>query len=257
MSAFLEPYPAESLPRLTTVGVSFVGIFVVVYNVIFFVFGLSRSLAWDYAPGVPQGEEAERRVPWSEKPIGSIVYKHLLGKSSPEPVAISVSQEKVVEASETNTPTRVEGEKSIANQALPRPDSGSTVLPVHSRPPSVAQSLPNPRFKQFLQALSFISAPINLVIGVALCIALIQPLKALFVDVSAEGGPSWKGPDGKPPLGFFIDTGSPAPHHGRRNKLIPSLQPHSSARSLFHSALYSWVLLLRGSKSLVRSLAYR
>jgi len=77
------------------------------------------------------------------------------------------------------------------------------------------------RFKRFLRTLSMFFAPINLVICASLCIALVQPLKALFVDVSAEGGPSWKGPDGKPPLGFLIDTGSSTSGHGRRGQLIP------------------------------------
>lgn len=241
MSAPFEPYPVQSLPRFATVGVSFIGIFIVVYNVIFFVCGLARSLAWDYAPGVPQGEEAEKRVPWREKPIGSMVYKHLLGKTPPQPHVISVSQEKVSDASEANTPTSIEGEKPPSVQALPRPGSRSTILPIHSLPSPIAKTLSNPRFRRFLQALSFLFTPINLVIFGALCIALVQPLKALFVDVSAEGGPSWKGPDGKPPLGFLIDTGPPAPHHSRCNELIrsiPSLQPPSLVPSLSHSPLY-------------------
>jgi hypothetical protein len=191
------------------VGVSFVGIFIIVYNIFFFVCGLARSLAWDYAPGIPQGEEAERRVSWREKPIGSLVYRHLLGKSPPRPCAISVPQGKVGDTSETDAPTNIGGEKEkVASiKASSQPDGGSTILPVHARPSSAAESLQNPRFKLFLQTLSFVFAPINLVIGISLCIALIKPLKALFVDVSAEGGPSWKGPDGKPPLAFVIDTG--------------------------------------------------
>ena len=57
--------------------------------------------------------------------------------------------------------------------------------------------------------------PISSVVAISLLIALVGPLKASFV--SFEGGPSWKGPDGKPPLAFVIDTGS-------------SISPSSSAK---------------------------
>ncbi|GAW08562.1 auxin efflux carrier [Lentinula edodes] len=36
--------------------------------------------------------------------------------------------------------------------------------------------------------------------------SLIQPLKALFTDATASGGPDWTGPDGSPPLNFIMDT---------------------------------------------------
>ncbi|KIK63968.1 hypothetical protein GYMLUDRAFT_259028 [Collybiopsis luxurians FD-317 M1] len=56
-------------------GVSFVSIFIMVYHIFFWVFGAAASLQWDYLPGVPQGEEAMRRVPWNEKPIGGLIYR--------------------------------------------------------------------------------------------------------------------------------------------------------------------------------------
>ena len=206
-------------------GVSFIGIFIVVYNILFFVCGLARSLAWDYAPGVPQGEEAETRVPWREKPIGSLVHRYLLGSSPPQPPTISVPQRKVDGTPELDVPTVTrEGEKSTSVQvtASSQPDRGSTALPVHTwRQPSTTASPLNPRFKQFLQTLSMALAPMNLVIAASLCIALVQPLKALFVDVSSEGGPSWKGPDGRPPLAFIIDAGSLMSCHSQCGQLIP------------------------------------
>jgi len=146
------------------------------------------------------------RVPWSEKPIGSLVHRYLFGNSPP---AISVPQRNVDGTPEADTPTNSigEGEKSTSVQVTV--SSQTTILPVHV--PSTSSPTPSsskPRFKLFLQTLSMVFTPINLVIGVSLCISLVQPLKALFVDVSVEGGPSWKGPDGKPPLAFVIDTGS-------------------------------------------------
>ena len=202
---------------MAIVGISFIGIFIVVYNIFFFVCGLARSLAWDYAPGVPQGEEAETRVPWREKPIGSLVYRYLLGNSPPQPPDVSTPQRKADSTSEIDSPTSTgEGEKLPSVQVMisPQPEHGPTVLPVHVHQSSTPTSLLSSWFKRLLQTLSMFFAPMNLVICASLCIALVQPLKALFVDVSAEGGPSWKGPDGKPPLAFIIDTGSLMPGHG-------------------------------------------
>jgi auxin efflux carrier family protein len=172
------------------VGVSFIGIFIIVYNIFFWICGLASSLAWDYAPGVPQGEEAQMRVPWREKPIGTLVYRYLLGNPPLWPSGVDVPEN--IEKGEKST--------SIQVSASSQPDNGSTALPAPTRL--------NPRLRQLVQTLSLAFAPINLVIAGSLCIALIQPLKALFVDVSSEGGPSWKGPDGRPPLAFLMDTGS-------------------------------------------------
>jgi hypothetical protein len=49
---------------------------------------------------------------------------------------------------------------------------------------------------------------ITITLVVALVIAIVKELKALFVDVSHQGGPSWHGPDGRPPLAFVVDTGA-------------------------------------------------
>ncbi|KAF9648875.1 hypothetical protein BDM02DRAFT_3186745 [Thelephora ganbajun] len=184
--------PPFNPPKDTNLGISFIGIFVVVYNVFFWICGLARSLAWD----MPQASRKGR------KPKGEY-------RSPLQPPDISVPQEKADGTPETNAPSNIEEGKKLTSlqvTASSQTERGSTVLPVHAYSPSTTESPPNPRFKLFIQTLSFIFAPINLVIGGSLCIALVQPLKALFVDVSAEGGPSWKGPDGKPPLAFLIDT---------------------------------------------------
>ena len=186
-------------------GISFIGVFIIVYNIFFWVCGLAQSLAWDYAPGVPQGEEAQRRVPWREKPIGSLVYRYLLGKP-----AIPAPRKELGDISGIEISDNVEkGEKSPPTPvtASSQPDNEPTVLPAHVFPTSPAAPKLNPRFQLFLRTIYSFFSPINLTIAGSLCIALIQPLKALFVDVSSEGGPLWKGPDGKPPLAFLMDTG--------------------------------------------------
>ena len=58
-----------------------------------------------------------------------------------------------------------------------------------------------------LRPLAVVVTPVTVAIAVSLPIALVKQLKALFVDISDQGGPDWKGPDGKPPLAFVIDTG--------------------------------------------------
>lgn len=101
------PFNSSTDPDL---GVSFVAIFIMVcssawmsdnhrlsfdmfqvYHLVFWVAGAAASLAWDYAPGVPQGEEAEVRLCWKQKPIGSWICRRILhqpvppfGKPQPE-----------------------------------------------------------------------------------------------------------------------------------------------------------------------------
>jgi auxin efflux carrier family protein len=64
---------------------------------------------------------------------------------------------------------------------------------------------------EILAPLRVVITPITMTIAVSLPIALITPLKALFVDVSdvtdKYSSGSWRGPDGKPVLNFLIDTG--------------------------------------------------
>ncbi|PIL26001.1 hypothetical protein GSI_11755 [Ganoderma sinense ZZ0214-1] len=56
------------------------------------------SLAWDYLPGVPQGEEAERRVSWKEKPIGHLVARALRLPVVPAPPFLPQCNKKDEEA---------------------------------------------------------------------------------------------------------------------------------------------------------------
>ncbi|EIW61418.1 auxin efflux carrier [Trametes versicolor FP-101664 SS1] len=62
------------------------------------------------------------------------------------------------------------------------------------------------RVIRVFRPLAALITPVTITLAISLPIALVQPLKALFVDVSDIGGPSWKGPDGRPPLAFLIDT---------------------------------------------------
>ena len=70
-------------------GVSYVSIFIVAYHIVFWMLGTAHSLSWDYRPGVPQGEAAERRASWKEKPIGSFITRHVLKQAVPDTFALS------------------------------------------------------------------------------------------------------------------------------------------------------------------------
>lgn len=237
------PFDPSTDPAL---GVSFVAIFIVSYHLVFWVCGAAHSLSWDYLPVVPQGEQAERRLRWSEKPIGRIFSRYVLRRdhltaavltiSDSYPHTDSVEEAKVhephvVELQDLHIPSapppehgidpdiqlarRTSRISAISHSALsisrpippapvPSPvlssaSSSSTRLASH--PPFVPSAI-----YRLSRPLAAIFTPVTCTLLISLPIALIQPLKALFVDVSSVGGPNWKGPDGRPPLAFIIDT---------------------------------------------------
>ena len=122
-------------------GVSFVSIFIVIYHFTFWVCGFARSLAWDYAPGIPQSEAAERRVHWKDKPIGSLVHKHLLIRSNPplrevaekdpEPFSILPTEDKKLEI-QGNT-------EDVEKVVLPHPRCLDLNLPFSTNPRTPSQ----------------------------------------------------------------------------------------------------------------------
>ncbi|KAI0337946.1 hypothetical protein BDW22DRAFT_1363533 [Trametopsis cervina] len=230
------PFDPATDPQL---GVSFVSIFIVSYHLVFWVCGAAHSLSWDYLPGVPQGNEAERRYRWNEKPLGSLVARHVLriqpaaSKTAALPTRDQASTlEKGEEKSDEDildhqTAEALAGEPDPDVQLVRRISRISTV----SHPARPTGLLPSPTAEllelpldvegidgttahhsslsivwRAIRPLTVIITPVTVAIAVALPIALIDDLKALFVDISENGGPNWKGPDGKPPLSFIIDT---------------------------------------------------
>ena len=205
-------------------GVSFVSIFILIYQILFWVCGFARSLAWDYAPGVPQGEAAERRLHWREKPIGRFVHKHIIWRNLPlhevteeDPQRAALSSVLPAVDRKLGAPENMQAIEE--GRASPAPPESLSI--VQQAPKSLQESthqrpevrdndgaLDPPTLKRFLKAVAVVLTPINSMIAISLVVALVQPLKALFVDTSDVGGPSWAGPDGNPPLSFIIDTGS-------------------------------------------------
>ncbi|KIP06170.1 hypothetical protein PHLGIDRAFT_128453 [Phlebiopsis gigantea 11061_1 CR5-6] len=232
------PFDPSTDPQL---GVSFVSIFILSYNIVFWVLGAANSLAWDYLPGVPQGEEAERRYTWQEKPLGSLFARYILKQSvaakepslsrsaCPSPT-FGDEKEKDPEAALVVPEPTLNGDAEVADPdvqlvrrtthmshhsrrdpGLPLSHADSAVLDSESSSATVPAEgharlrLPTV-LSRSLRPLSALLHPVTIAMVISLPIALVQPLKALFVDVSSTGGPDWKGPDGKPPLAFIIDT---------------------------------------------------
>jgi auxin efflux carrier family protein len=228
------------MSRLTwwaTVGVSFVSIFIVSYHLVFWVCGAAHSLSWDYLPGIPQGEDAERRYSWKEKPFGRLVARYVLRsrlvpspnvdnrlkeenpsnlekgedkQSNPKSVSDKDSELLSAEPSLDVQLVRRMSRLSSASQQMqqapltPKSEQSSVTetedeIPFHAPITSLIM--------RSLRPLSTVLTPVTIAIAIALPIALVDDLKALFVDISSTGGPDWKGPDGKPPLAFIIDTG--------------------------------------------------
>ncbi|KAK7689417.1 hypothetical protein QCA50_007209 [Cerrena zonata] len=233
------PFNPDIDPAL---GVSFVSIFIVAYHLVFWVCGAAHSLSWDYLPGIPQGEAAEQHISWKEKPLGSLFSRFVLG-DKPKTISSTkgadvleiVINEKdkdkdienmaidTIRYSENlnNDLARRTSHISVVSRHTslgPRPSTDATPLSLPSsslsehgtsptNPPETHKStFLSPTLYRIFHPLAAIVNPVTVSLIISLPIALIQPLKALFVDVSNIGGPSWKGPDGRPPLAFVIDT---------------------------------------------------
>ena len=192
------------------VGISFTSIFILIYHIFFWVCGLAHSLSWDYAPGVPQGEAANICVLWREKPIGGLVWRHVLRSRHGE----EGSRDEIELG--TRHSSRVLHEEDLIGgiQSTLRGSAHSLQgFPDLPRPGQESQATTRlqvpPRSRRVITAIRAMVTPISAIVAISLLIALVDSLKALFV--SFEGGPSWNGPDGKPPLAFVIDTGSSIP----------------------------------------------
>ncbi|GBE80222.1 predicted protein [Sparassis crispa] len=254
------PFNPSTDPAL---GVSFVSIFIVSYHLVFWVAGAANSLSWDYRPGVPQGEAAELRVSWKEKPIGGFIARHILKLSvthptpekhdntlqpehrpSIEKVPVDHDIEKgtpeVAPQPFENTPHELDPDVQLARRTSrlsassfrsrhpstslghgpsmavvppapppsPSPSSNAHVAAHSAEDTEPETALPSLRARvlHMLRPLSVIVTPITITLAISLPVALITDLKALFVNVTAEGGPNWHGPDGQPPLAFVIET---------------------------------------------------
>ncbi len=96
---------------------------------------------------------------------------------------------------------------------VPPPTPAQSVRKVNARSiTSRSATLNTPTLPQkivrLFRPLSAVVTPVTIALVISLPISLINPLKALFVDISDISSYSFKGPDGRPPLAFLIDTGA-------------------------------------------------
>lgn len=196
---------------------SYVAVFIVSYQLVFWVFGAAHSLSWDYLPGIPQGQDAEVHLRWSEKPVASLLRRvartfqrrsswfsrnrceQTVGDDDPRGETGTVLDE-------LNTPDFGGLEASPDVLSTSR-DSG---LDLNRDTPSEVVGRSSSKkggMSRLLRTLLSLLTPVTISLFVSLPIALVQPLKALFVDSPAAESFHWKAPDGRPPLAFVIDTG--------------------------------------------------
>lgn len=157
------------------------------------------------------------------------IEANLSGLSAEQPGLAVVEEEYVYETDPDIQLARRTSRLSIASQKSRRPSllagAASLPQPPATPPPSIHHPSEHPnipahpssyfdRLKKTLRPLSAAVTPITTSLAISLPIALITDLKALFVDTTDQGGPSWHGPDGNPPLNFIYVTGKPhIPYH--------------------------------------------
>ncbi|PBK90834.1 hypothetical protein ARMGADRAFT_1166792 [Armillaria gallica] len=67
-----RPFDSNTDPQL---GVSYISVFILAWNIVTWICGAAKTLAWDYAPGVPQGDAANVHVGWREKPVAAFFLR--------------------------------------------------------------------------------------------------------------------------------------------------------------------------------------
>ncbi|KAH9919673.1 uncharacterized protein B0H18DRAFT_1122322 [Fomitopsis serialis] len=211
------PFNPDTDPAL---GVSFVSVFIVSYHLVF----------W--------GAEAERRCHWYEKPIGGFIARHVLRMKKARPAPAYTEKADAASVSEKGGKEKEKEKETIddleANMTAElhtgQPElgmveedhtshGGRPICPSHPKIPptfllhseraSIHEQHPSSyfaRLKKTLRPLSAAVTPITVSLSISLPIALITDLKALFVDTTDQGGPSWHGPDGNPPLNLFTSV---------------------------------------------------
>ncbi|PBK63118.1 hypothetical protein ARMSODRAFT_1058287 [Armillaria solidipes] len=242
-----SPFDSNTDPQL---GVSYISVFILAWNTVMWICGAAKTLAWDYAPGVPQGDAANVHVGWREKPMAAFFLRGsdcekaddeketmdvgLLIAMGRQPESDLGEMETDPEIQPTCKTSRLFANFFPSAAVNARPRTG-TILPVTNvlypplrEPPDTAiqsslvteqelepvkeeeerpgrlASLFPPLLRRTFKPLSSLFTPITMSMYIAIPISLIPQLKALFVEV--DGGPSYRGPDGNPPLTFIITT---------------------------------------------------
>ena len=190
----------------------------------FWVVGVAYTLAWDYLPGIPQGEDANRYFAWYEKPFGSVFSRYILRWDNtitfPPFIKLPTGDSHSDNSSGASTP-----EATPTSPLLSKSTAASSQTISYVSVPSTQRTLetvPSTLTQRIIQLTLSMFTPITSALYISLPIALIRPLKALFVQVPQSSGNMtviWPAPDGRPPLAFIIDTGRASGNLVQRIKL--------------------------------------
>ena len=235
----LFAFPFITLPSDVplAVGVSYVAVFILSYNIVMWMAGGASTLAWDFAPGVPQGDEATARVSWQQKPIGAVIYRLLSRRERvrerPEKLSGSAIPE-ISEEMEADPEIQLVRRMSRASAtSISRPSVSRPVgildppiptnahpsvesLPLHAGKQPISEPPPEPSetaspspMQKLWSVVGTLFTPITLAMYTSLPVALIPALKALFVLPPSPSTPYYfVAPDGNPPLYFLLNTAS-------------------------------------------------
>ncbi|KAK0441969.1 auxin efflux carrier [Armillaria borealis] len=156
-----KPFNPDTDPQL---GVSYVSVFILACNIVMWIGGAANTLAWDYAPGVPQGDEANVHVGWREKPIAAFFLRLRpkllaqpknpdfeiaddekdLGKEKGLSVVMGKQPESDLGEAETDPEIQLARRVSIISANPPRPRRPAASIQL---PDAVVQSMKSPSVK--------------------------------------------------------------------------------------------------------------
>lgn len=216
-------------------------IFILCYNITYWILPTARSLQLDYKPGVPHGTAAEVRVPLEETVTFRFFVDHLpsglskrmaasasrpptrpstpplppeMGPLEAQSTSILPSTSAVRKPSSggepQRQPTQEDNEKKeekaeqavLATNEPPQPVPASDAgLAVDEPPPGKVKRV----WRQTKAILAPIKTPVVISMAISIPIALIPPLKALFTH-DGETTYHFGSPNGEPPLGWFLGT---------------------------------------------------
>ncbi|EKM77471.1 hypothetical protein AGABI1DRAFT_108004 [Agaricus bisporus var. burnettii JB137-S8] len=205
--------------------VAYISVFMLVFSITLFPFGIHRWIAWDFVGPDVEAEVVQAKI----KARRQRVIQHLVfrkhkpttqqgtevaptdeEKAAPPEISEQVASNNHFSVQD-DTITTITSPHDTIKPKLTTLDEVGDALPACERAPSV-QLLTRTRWRHhiriaFKSCLPFIRGlfnPVSIAIYLALPISLVPTLKALFIPVEGVHIPA--APDGQPPLAFIQDT---------------------------------------------------
>ncbi|KAK0443601.1 auxin efflux carrier [Armillaria borealis] len=222
------PFNGESDQNLS---IAYISVFILYYMITFFPMGGNKVIAWDFkGPDVEPEEVMESKL---RKARSEMDAENQVDEKIPNEATLAIDDHNDIhhrprngrhvsfcDEASTAVPTDVDFTSAPSTEKLQSPAPSQTatqtipydgccsrpLTPIaEDRPPS-----PSPMHRRWQKfsitargVLKSILTPASITILISFPIALIKPLKALFVEVDGYYMPS--APDGEPPLAFVID----------------------------------------------------